>query len=380
MRDNAVAIKECSDDSARNTNFPLPPQRGQLKSFTDPNGNAINVTSHNTNGQIAEVERSATTNGVTTTESFLYTYIGGGNNTGLVQNLTLRRKVGTGNWSTIRQAVFTYYDVNQANGNQGDLETEQIEDASNNVVDTSYFRYYQPGEANGFTDGLKYYVSPESYARLAAAVGNPLTATDSQVAPYADDYYRYDSQQRVTLETTQGAGATGPGTYTYTYTNSTNGSGFNSWQTKTVETLPDGNQNTVYTNYAGEVMLTDFSDITDPANTALQGKHWITLDRYNSQGRLIEEAEPSAVTGYSDTTGRMRLLLPYDDLQPFNEFGLAIANRDELEWDIDIIDREGRPRLAGLETAVFWEGDFPHFEVSKDGKDHLFDMNLNIIF
>jgi hypothetical protein len=84
--------------------------------------------------------------------------------------------------------------------------------------------------------------------------------------------------------------------------------------------------------------------------------------------------------GYIDTTGRTRLLLPYDDLQPFNEFGLAIANRDQLEWDIDIIDRDGRPRLSGLETAVFWEGDFPHFQVSKDGKDHLFDTNCKLIF
>jgi hypothetical protein len=84
--------------------------------------------------------------------------------------------------------------------------------------------------------------------------------------------------------------------------------------------------------------------------------------------------------GYIDTTGRMRLLLPYDNLQPFNEFGLAIANRDEQEWDIDIIDREGRPRLSGLETAVFWEGDFPYYQVSKNDKDHLFDIDLNIIF
>ena len=275
-------------------------QRGQFKSFTDPAGNAITVTSHNTSGQIGEIQRGATTNGVTTTESFLYTYISSGFNTGSVQNVTLRREVGSGGWTTIRQAVFTYYDGTQPYGNAGDLETEQIEDASNNVLDTSYFRYYQAGDPNGFTDGLEYYFSPESYARLAA-VTNPLTAINSQVAPYADDYYRYDSQQRVTMETTQGAGATGPGTYTYAYTTSTNASGFNSWLTKTVETLPDGNQNTVYTNYAGEVMLEDFKDITDPANTLLQTKHWITLDRYDGAGRLIEEAQPSAVTGYNDT-------------------------------------------------------------------------------
>ena len=48
-------------------------------------------------------------------------------------------------------------------------------------------------------------------------------------------------------------------------------------------------------------------------------------------------------SGYIDTTGQMRLLLPhYDALQPFNEFGLVLANRDESEWDIDIIDRKGQ--------------------------------------
>ncbi len=89
--------------------------------------------------------------------------------------------------------------------------------------------------------------------------------------------------------TTQGAGATGPGTYNYSYTTSTtNPNGFNSWHTETVETLPNGNQNIVYTNYASEVMLVDSLDSVDPANPALQGKHWITLDRYDSQGRLIE--------------------------------------------------------------------------------------------
>jgi WG containing repeat len=87
-----------------------------------------------------------------------------------------------------------------------------------------------------------------------------------------------------------------------------------------------------------------------------------------------------ADAGYIDTKGKMHLLLPYDDLQPFNEFGLAIANRDELNWNIDIIDREGRPQLSGLETAVFWEGDFPYFEVTKGGIDHLYDINLNLIF
>jgi hypothetical protein len=81
-------------------------------------------------------------------------------------------------------------------------------------------------------------------------------------------------------------------------------------------------------------------------------------------------------SGYIDTSGEMRLLLPYDRLQRFNTFGLAIANRDEAEWNIDVIDRHGRARLTRLETAVFWDGDYPYFEVTKEGEEQLFDVNL----
>lgn len=105
--------------------------------------------------------------------------------------------------------------------------------------------------------------------------------------------------------------------------------------------------------------------------------------RFDDVGRFsngLAAVYKDADAGYIDTTGRMRLLLPYERLQPFNEYGLAIANRDESEWDIDIIDRAGQPRLAGLETAVFWEGDFPYFEASKDGETEFFDINLNKIF
>ena len=84
--------------------------------------------------------------------------------------------------------------------------------------------------------------------------------------------------------------------------------------------------------------------------------------------------------GYIDTTGRMRLVLPYERLTPFNEFGLAIANRNEAEWDLDIIDRQGKARLGGLETAVFWEGDFPHYEVTIDGEEHLFTPDMTMLF
>jgi RHS repeat-associated protein len=100
--------------------------------------------------------------------------------------------------------------------------------------------------------------------------------------------------------TLQGAGSTegtgnGLGTYTYSYSlPSSNSDGFNSWKYKTVETLPDGNTNTVYGNYAGEVMLTVYHDTTANAN-------WISYFQYDSNGRLVLQANPSAVTGYDET-------------------------------------------------------------------------------
>src|SRR2546428_2937542 len=91
-------------------------------------------------------------------------------------------------------------------------------------------------------------------ARMVAAGITPETATDTQIAGYADHYFEYDSSKRVTKEVVNG------GLYSYQYSYSTSGfaDGFNNWKTKTTETLPDGNQNIVYTNYVGQVMLQVF--------------------------------------------------------------------------------------------------------------------------
>ncbi len=84
------------------------------------------------------------------------------------------------------------------------------------------------------------------------------------------------------------------GEFTYTYTaNSAAGTmDPNVWATKTVETLPDGSTNTVYTNALGQVMLTARSDGTST---------WVSYTKYDAAGRVILTADPSAVTGYSDS-------------------------------------------------------------------------------
>ncbi len=279
----------------------LTAQHGQFATFTDPYGTQMAVTSYTSDGHIAEMQRSEANNGNTTVESWLYSYLPTGNaNAGLLSGVTLRTQVNGGAWNIVRQVQYTYYDgTQQYGGNLGDLMTATVEDSNNNVLDTSYYRYYTQGEANGYPHGLEYVFNPASYERLTAALGTNLSSfTDAQVAPYADYYFQYDSSQRVTQETVAGAGdsqtAGGLGTYTFSYTASANAPGYNSWNTKTIVTNPDGSTDTVYTNAYAQVMLDDHYD---PSS----GLHTDRFYAYNNNGQLVLAAAPTAVIGYNDS-------------------------------------------------------------------------------
>jgi RHS repeat-associated protein len=271
---------------------------GKFKSYTDPYDNVTQVTSYNSAGQVVEVQRQSTVGSTTIVESYHLSYLSSGVNSGLMSSGALRRQTNGGSWSTVRQVAFTYYDGTQSYGNAGDLMLAQVEDASSNVLDTYYYRYYVPTDTGGYTHGLKYFFTPEAYARLTAAYSTPGTATDSQVAPDATAYLQYDSSHRVSQLTLAGAGASannggiGLGTYSYSYTASSNTVAFNSWAVKTTETLPDGNQNVVYTNAFGEIMLKVFES---------GGQNWEGFHKYDGQGRVILTAAPSALTGWDDT-------------------------------------------------------------------------------
>ncbi len=271
--------------------------RGQFQSLKDPAGNVITVTSRTSDGKPAEVQRSTTVGGVTTIESLQYVYLTTGPNTGLLDKVTLRRKVGSGNFVDVRKEVFTYY-AGEAYGNTGNLKLAVLQDGAGNVLDTQYFRWYT-GEAGGYVGGLKYHFGHESYGRLLAAVPNPAGATDDLVAPFADHYFEYNGSKQVTKEVVQGAGCSscfgGQGTFTYSYAANANPNGYNSYKYKTVESLPDGNENIIFSNFAGGVMVEAFHEVSS-------GRKWITFHQYDeSTGREILMAHPSAVTGYDET-------------------------------------------------------------------------------
>jgi len=276
-------------------------ERGQFQSEIDQFGNVTNVISHTSSGMIQETQSSSTVGSTTITESYYYTYEPWGQTPGLIQNVTERRQVNGGAWTLIRQVNYSYYDGVLAHGNSGDLQSATIEDASGNPLTTYYYRYYV-SESGGRPHDVKYVFNPQSYQRLLTALGsftNIENASDSTVAPYSDEYLQYNVSNYVTQVTLQGAGSSmassniGLGTYTFSPNFSTNVVDYNNWYTKVVETLPDGNTNTIYTSAYGEVLLRVYHDQTS-------GNNWMTYYQYDSAGRLLEEAMPSAVTGYND--------------------------------------------------------------------------------
>ncbi len=273
-------------------------ERGAFSQFNDPNLNYLAVTSWTTAGEPGEIQYHAYSGTGSVTESYLYSYLSSGPNAGLLSSVVLRQEI-SGSWSPVQQVVYTYYS-GETHGNVGDMEFATVEDASGNVLDTTYYRYWTSDSSTGYTDGLEYVFRPASYARLTAALGTSVDSlTDSQVAPYADNYFQYDASQRVTEEIAAGAGSSsganpGQGTFSYSYTASSNTPGMNSWAMKTTVTLPDGNSDIVYTNEAGQVMLFVYEDTSTSSN-------WLKFYEYNSNGNVILAAAPSAVTGYDDS-------------------------------------------------------------------------------
>src|SRR5262249_16707105 len=143
----------------------------------------------------------------------------------------------------------------------------------------------------------------------------------------------------------------------FSYKTSTFPDGFGNWRRKTVEGLPDGNTNTVYTNYAGEVLLKVFTDTASSTS-------WETYDRYDNNGREILEAQPSAVSGYDNARpallnnkpGNNQYLNDSSGLIPVTDYAsstTATSSRagDVLGFRKDVKVQQGETGTAILKSA-----------------------------
>lgn len=266
---------------------------GVFKKYTDPAGNVVQVVSYLGNAyNYTEVQRSFTSDGTTTTESYLYDWNDPLAARPVLTAVTLRRKVGAGAWSNIQKVVYTYYTSSDSFGGADDLKTvvTQTWDGAAWVgTGTTYYRYYLtlPPLPDNPVYLLKYIVKPATYARMVAASLDPVTVTDSVVAQYADYAYEYDGSRRVTKETLDG----GALQMTFAFAESAFADGYNNWKYKTTETRADGSQNITYANYAGQTMLHVFKS---------GANQWLSFFKYTSDALVALAANPAALTGYDE--------------------------------------------------------------------------------
>ena len=260
---------------------------GKLKSYTAPGGQVLTVSSYDSAGRPTEIQMvdSATSN----TQSLQYAY----SSTGQVNSMIRRQKTGAGAWSTVRTADFTYTSQYGSSGLQYFMNGATEKDAAGNTLAETYQRF-----SSGM---LKYQFDASSTARLKAAfTGTALDSlSDAQIAPYAVGYLEYDSGNRATKLTTSATGCSacsgGQGTVVSVQAqNSSAGTGVNDWKTKITNWFDDGSVRTTYANKNGQQVL----QVTQEPTT---GKTWLSYTRYDSVGRVILQASPSAVSGYDDT-------------------------------------------------------------------------------
>jgi RHS repeat-associated protein len=275
-------------------------QRGQVKAEKDAAGNTVTSATYNGSGQLTSLARSVTTGGTTTTDTWGYTFLSSGPNSGKISNVTLTETIGGGSPVTVRSADLAYYDGTTANGTLGDLATFTVKDPGGNQLEVHYYRYYTSNTSPGYTGGLKFQVTGAAYDRMAAwAAANSTTVaamTDAQVAPFANLYLEFDAVHRVARADVGAGGCSacsgGIGSYTYSFATSSFPVGYNAWRTKRTETAPDGSVNVTYFNYVNEPMLYVHQE---------GGQSWETFWKYDTSGNLVLAADPSAVSGYDDT-------------------------------------------------------------------------------
>jgi RHS repeat-associated protein len=265
--------------------------RGQFLEQSDTNGNRLAATLA-ADGSIARLD-AFVAGGKAPTESQVYTVIPSGSaNAGKVNRIDVKRSDGT----VVQSTQYAYYSAGSSHGGAGDLKSITVLDGANRVIDIKQYRYAAATVTGRGVSLLQAVIDGEGSRRLAQSGLHFDSADNAAIKPFARDWYLFDGQGRVVRHDMQGAGCSactaGIGAFSYDYTTNpaTTAGGFNDWQTKTVETRPDGTQAITYANSRGQTMLAVTRE-----TTGATPRQWGTFSRYDSMGLKIWQAEPSSV-------------------------------------------------------------------------------------
>ncbi len=274
----------------------------KLLSATTPGGQ---TTENTYDGDcLAESRRTIPGPDSEITEIRRYQRIAGGPNDGRLEIVTLLFEGSPA--SPVRRLMFTYYGSDDPSGSLNDLQTvsEQAwEDGQWVTLSTRLFRYYKDGDADGAAHLLKYDLGSEGFSRLSASI-DPLTASDEQVARYADAFYKYNPE---TARLTEIRLAGGTRTYLVDYQENTAESyvpGYNVWKTRTQVTHPNGYVRVFYANHVQQEILNVLRHPTDPDIFWANFTEYVETSESGleaNNAKVLRTVPPAGVTGYAET-------------------------------------------------------------------------------
>ena len=160
------------------------------------------------------------------------------------------------------------------------------------MVTKTHYRYWSGTYASVTNPGtdhkLKYVLRPENFQRFEDDSFNYLTATDTQLADYANVYLEYDSDYRVSAVEERGAACSGcgsgtsTGATTLTWTeNGTPPADYDTWNLHCVVDRDDDTRIIFDTNKVDQVITWVFQDEDDGSPT----REWIWHHDYSAGNR-----------------------------------------------------------------------------------------------
>jgi RHS repeat-associated protein len=272
---------------------------GKLKAALDSGGSRIDAA-YNSNGTLQRFARNDGTTPAPLWTGFSYNY--NSDDATKVDSIELSIE-----GDSIRRSSYEYYGDFDPYGLEWNLKkvvVEEFVDATWQEITTSYYRYYKNNTATGFKNGLRFVVGPEAFRRLLAAGLDPLEASDLQITPYADFYFEYDSSRRVSFERLDG-GAKQYG-FEY-YANPSSVNDVNAWTLRTTENFLDGSRVVAYSNRNKQVIFKVY--ISEDGT-----QRWYEGYKLDPKGRVIERAESSAISNYSESIPSLAILYPSSGL------------------------------------------------------------------
>ena len=226
-----------------------------------------------------------------------YTY----NSEGLLTAITLRQSSGNV-LKPVERVLYSYYTGEDTCGNAGDLKTVVTETAINDswkAMETYCYRYYKDGDLNGPKHAMKMAFFPADVEFAQKSGVGCCQVSDSEALEYATKYYEYDAKQRVILERVD----RNRKLITLEYTEYPDTKDRNAVHRKTVETGPFGEQNIVFTNSHGQVLLRE--EVAPPGT---EEPSVIYYFRYNGAGKRTHQYSAGAVLGYTVVAGQQTTL------------------------------------------------------------------------